>query len=92
MLFMVIETFHPGKVRDLYQRFEQRGRLLPPGVKYVNSWIDRDISRCYQVMECDDPKLLREWTRHWEDLTDFEIIPVLTSAEARDKVKGTGAV
>lgn len=59
-LFRVIETFHPGKVQALYQRFEQRGRLLPGGARYVNSWIDRDITCCYQVMECDDPKLLRD--------------------------------
>lgn len=85
---MVIETFHPGKVKALYQRFEERGRLLPEGVRYVSSWIDDEVTRCYQVMECDDPALLHEWMDHWNDLADFEIIPVLTSAEAREKVKG----
>lgn len=90
MLYMIVETFHPGKVPALYQRFEEKGRLLPEGVRYVNSWINEDVTRCYQVMECDDPALLQEWIRHWTDLASFEIIPVMTSAEAREKVKKAG--
>lgn len=86
-LFMIVETFHPGKVQALYQRFEEQGRLLPEGVRYVTSWIDEDFTRCFQVMECDDPALLEEWISHWADLADFEIIPVLTSAQAREIVK-----
>jgi hypothetical protein len=87
MLFIVVEIFHPGRVQALYERFEERGRLLPEGVRYVNSWIDEGITRCYQVMECDDPALLQEWIGHWHDLADFEVTPVLTSSEAREKVK-----
>lgn len=83
---MIIETFHPGRVQALYRRFEERGRQLPEGVRYVNSWIDDGITRCYQVMECDDPALLQEWISRWADLADFEVIPVLTSAQARERV------
>jgi GNAT superfamily N-acetyltransferase len=87
MLYMIIENFHRGKVKEIYQRFEEKGRLMPEGVKYVNSWIDEDISKCYQVMECDDVTLLKEWISRWNDLADFEIIPVITSAQAKEKVK-----
>jgi hypothetical protein len=82
MLFMVIERFHPGKAPAIYRRYRDLGRLAPAGVIYVASWVDLDFQRCFQVMEADDETALREWTRHWEDLTDFEIIAVRTSADA----------
>ena len=86
---MIIETFHPGKVKQLYKRFDERGRQLPDGVHYINSWIDDDITICYQVMESNEPSKLNEWIKNWSDLADFEIIPVLTSAQAKEKVMNT---
>jgi hypothetical protein len=86
MLYMVVETFRPGQVRALYLRFEERGRLMPDGLHYVNSWIDEGIQRCWQVMECEDPTLLQQWIGNWSDLADFEVIPVLTSPQARARV------
>jgi hypothetical protein len=86
MLYMIIERFHPDKVKDLYKRFAEKGRMLPEGVKYINSWINEDVSICYQVMESDAEEKLHEWINRWKDLADFEIIPVLTSAEAKQKV------
>ena len=86
MLYMVIERFRAGKIKELYKRFDERGRMLPPGVVYVNSWIDEDVKTCYQVMESISEEKLKEWISHWDDLVDFEIIPVLTSAEAKEKV------
>ena len=83
---MIIENFHPGKVKEIYQRFDEKGRLMPKGLQYVNSWINEDITKCYQVMECDDVSLLKEWISRWNDLADFEIIPVITSPEAKEKV------
>jgi hypothetical protein len=82
MLFMVIERFRDGKVPEIYRRFRDRGRMAPDGVKYVASWVDVDFKRCFQVMDADSEARLKEWTKHWDDLTDFEIIPVRTSAEA----------
>jgi hypothetical protein len=79
---MVIERFKPGKAVEIYRRFRERSRMAPDGVKYVASWVDVDFKRCFQVMEADDEDRLREWTKHWDDLTDFEIVPVRTSAEA----------
>ena len=81
MLYMVIEDFRGDPV-PVYRRFREQGRLAPEGLRYVNSWVTRDLLRCYQVMECDDPALLEQWMAQWRDLVEFECIPVLTSAEA----------
>ena len=86
ILFMIIEKFYPGKVKLLYDRFEEKGRLLPEGLIYLNSWIDENITTCYQVMESDTAEKIYTWIRNWNDLADFEVIPVITSAEAKSKV------
>ncbi|MES1221065.1 MAG: DUF3303 family protein [Bacteroidota bacterium] len=86
MLYMIIEKFHPGKVKNLYQRFDKKGRLMPEGLNYINSWIDESVSTCYQVMEADKIEKIYEWISNWNDLADFEIIPVLTSAQAKEKI------
>ena len=82
MLFMVIEHFKEGKAKAIYRRFRERGRMAPDDVRYVASWVDLKFERCFQVMEADNEARLREWTCHWDDLTEFEIVPVRTSAEA----------
>lgn len=82
---MVIENFRPGKAPDIYRRLEQSGRQMPAGLTYVGSWITDDLQRCYQVMECDDPMLLDEWISQWADLMDFEVLPVITSEQAKEK-------
>ncbi len=89
MLYMIIETFHPGKNKQIYKRFDEQGRMMPEGVQYINSWIDEDVKTCYQVMESDTKEKLHEWIRHWSDLADFEIIPVISSAQAKEKVLKT---
>ena len=82
MLYMNIETFRNADAVPVYRRFRERGRMAPDGLRYVSSWVTKDYLRCYQVMECDDPALLEQWMSNWRDLTDFEVIPVNTSAEA----------
>ena len=82
MLFMVIEHFRPGQAPEVYRRFRERGRMAPEGLRYVASWVDMDFKRCFQVMEAEDEALFRQWTANWDDLVDFEIVPVRTSAEA----------
>jgi hypothetical protein len=81
---MIIETFHQGKQQQIYKRVEEKGRMLPEGVVYINSWITEDLSTCYQVMEADNTDKIQEWISHWEDLVDFIVIPVLTSAQAKE--------
>ena len=82
MLYMVVETFRNADALPVYRRFRDQGRLAPEGLRYVSSWVTQDLRRCFQVMECDDPALLAQWTARWEDVAEFEIIPVVTSAEA----------
>jgi hypothetical protein len=85
MLYMVLEDFK-GDAGAVYRRFRERGRLAPVGLRYVDSWVSKDLQRCYQVMECDDPALLQEWMERWQDLVDFEVVPVLRSAEAAARI------
>lgn len=86
MQYMIIERFHPEKVKQLYERFDREGRLLPNGVHYVNSWIDETVSTCFQLMEADSIEGIHEWIKKWEDVADFEVIPIINSAEAKAKV------
>ena len=74
MLYMIIEKFHAGKVRSIYERYAEKGRLMPHGVKYINSWITKDMNTCYQVMESISGEKIYEWINNWNDLSDFEII------------------
>ena len=83
---MVIEHFRNGDPTPVYRRFREHGRLMPDGLRYISSWITTDLTLCYQVMECDDRRLLEEWMAHWSDLTEFEVVPVVTSAEAAESV------
>ena len=82
MLFMVIEKFRDGDPKPVYRRFKANGRMSPPGARYVSSWVTTDLERCFQVMDCDDRKLLDEWMSNWSDIVEFEVIPVITSQEA----------
>ena len=82
MLYMVIEHFNDGAAVAIYRRARDRGRLLPAGLEYVDSWVDLDYRRCFQLMRTDDRSLFDIWTKAWSDLGDFEIVPVRTSTEA----------
>ena len=86
MQYMIIEQFKPEKRKAMYQRFEEKGRMLPEGVHYINSWIDEKITVCYQVMESDSTEKINEWIGKWNDLVDFEVIPVIASLQAKRKV------
>jgi Protein of unknown function (DUF3303) len=88
MQYMVIERYRDGKIKEIYQRFAENGRMMPDGVAFIGSWINDLVTVCYQVMEAERFELLQEWMDQWKDLVDFEVIPVLTSAEAKLKVFG----
>jgi len=81
MLFMVIERFKRGDAGPVGERFKLRGRMLSEGVTYQASWVDQEGTRCFQVMEALHRESLNTWVSCWEDLVDFEIVPVLTSAD-----------
>lgn len=81
MLFMVVERFKGRDPAPIYARLRESGRSMPEGLRYVDSWIEANFDRCFQLMECDDPRLFQEWIAHWGDLADFEIVPVVPSAD-----------
>ena len=87
MLFMVIERFKNRDARAVYQRFRDRGRGAPDGLRYVDSWIEANFDRCFQLMECEDARLLQQWVAVWSDLIEFEIVPVVTSADTRETIE-----
>jgi hypothetical protein len=83
---MIVERFRNGDPVPVYQRLRDRGRLAPPGLRYIDSWVSSDLTRCYQLMEADDRALLDAWMDTWRDLADFEVVPVVTSAQALEAV------
>ena len=86
MLFMVIERYKNRDADAVYRRFREHGRMLPEGCKYLDSWVEPNFDRCFQLMSADDPDLFQEWISHWDDLVDFEIVPVRTSAETSELI------
>ena len=84
MLFMIIEHFRDNDMLPIYQRVRDEGRMLPDGLTYVDSWIEANFSRCFQIMECNDLRLLQEWTLKWRGSgVTFEIIPVVSSKDTQ---------
>jgi hypothetical protein len=83
---MVVEHFKNRDPVPVYQRFRDRGRMAPEGLRYVSSWIDERLERCFQLMETSDPKLLDEWIENWSDIVDFEVYPVISSTEAAERI------
>ena len=82
MLFMIVERFRDGDAVPVYRRFRDQGRMEPEGLRYVASWVTEDLRRCFQVMECEHRGVLEQWMARWQDLVDFEVTPVMTSADA----------
>ena len=87
MLYMVVERFKRG-AGPVYERAVQQGRLLPDGLDYLDSWVDERLDRCFQLMETADPSLFDEWIARWSDLAEFEVVPVIDSAEAAARTLG----
>ena len=83
MLYMVIERFKNRDAVAVYRRARDKGRMLPDGLAYVGSWVETNYDRCFQLMECVDERLFQPWIAAWQDLVEFEIVPVRTSDEAR---------
>ena len=88
MLFMVIERFRDNDMVPVYRRLRDSGRSLPEGLEYLDSWIEPNFSRCFQLMRCDDPRLFQQWALEWRSLgMTLEIVPVVTSRETREVVE-----
>ena len=86
MLFMVIERYKNQDAVAVYQRAKNEGRLLPEGLTYIDSWVEPNFNRCFQLMECDDLTLFQQWVLNWRDLVEFEIVPVVPSKDTSEVV------
>ena len=87
MLFMVIERFRDNDMIPIYRQVRDGGRMLPEGLKFIDSWIEPNFSRCFQLMECDDARLFEQWILQWRGFgVAFEIVPVVTSKDTREVV------
>ena len=87
MLFMIIERFRDNDMVPIYQRVRDSGRAIPDGLKYIDSWVEPNFGRCFQLMECDDLRLLQAWVLQWRGAgVTFEIVPVVSSAQTREVV------
>lgn len=71
---MVLETFRPGCKAAVYERFREKGRMLPDGLRYLDSWLEKNGDRCFQLMETESPALFEQWMAAWNDLVSFEVI------------------
>ena len=83
---MVIERFKNRDALAVYRRFREQGRMMPDGLRYVESWIESNFDRCFQLMECDEPRLFQQWILQWRDLMEFEIIPVVPSKDVLEVI------
>ena len=84
MLFMVIDRFRDNDMVPVYERLRGGGRSLPDGLDYVDSWVEANFSRCFQLMRCDDLKLIQQWLLQWRGSgATFEIVAVVTSKETQ---------
>ena len=90
VLRRVIERFKDSDMVPVYRRLREKGRMLPDGLKYIDSWIEPSLDRCFQLMETDDLRLFQKWVSAWNDLMRFEIIPVVPSKETREVMAGRG--
>lgn len=83
---MIVEDFKDRDPLPVYRRFRDQGRLAPGGMRYVASWVDDKLERCFQLMESEERELVDKWIARWSDLVDFEVYPVISSAEAAERV------
>ncbi len=74
--YMVIETFLPGCIEKVYERFHQKGRMLPDNLVYIDSWLAKTGDRCFQLMKTNDATLFQQWISNWDDLIAFEVVEI----------------
>ncbi|HYL83447.1 MAG TPA: DUF3303 family protein [Candidatus Angelobacter sp.] len=86
MLYMVIERYKNRDAKAVYRRFREKGRMAPEGLAYLDSWVETNFDRCFQLMECEDPQLLQQWAANWKHIVDFEFLPVRRSREAAELI------
>ena len=84
MQFMVIETFRDQDAKAVYRRLRDKGRMMPENLKFLSSWVSADLGRCFQLMEADDITLFQRWIADWQDVVEFEVVPVVEGKTTRE--------
>jgi hypothetical protein len=87
MLFMVVERYKNQDALAVYRRAAEQGRMMPEGLTYVESWVEANFNRCFQLVECEDAALLQAWIVKWSDLVEMEIVPVVHSHETSERLR-----
>ena len=88
MQFMVVETFRGQDAKAVYRRLKTQGRMMPEGLQFVSSFVAADLSRCFQLMECDDVSLIQRWIAQWSDLMAFDVVPVVPGKDTAVALDG----
>jgi hypothetical protein len=84
MLFLIIERFKNQDMLPIYKRVKEAGRMFLDGLTYIDSWVEPNFSRCFQLMECDDLRSLQQWIIQWRGAgVTFEIVPVVSSKDTQ---------
>jgi hypothetical protein len=84
MLFMVVERFRDQDGKAVYRKLRDSGRALPDGLTFVASWVSADLGRCFQLMEADDITLFQRWIADWQEVVEFEVVPVVEGKATRE--------
>ena len=84
MRFMVIETFRNQDAKAIYRRLREKGRALPDGLSFLSSHVSADLGRCFQLMETDDVTLFQRWIADWQEVVEFEVVPVVEGKITRE--------
>lgn len=74
--YMVVENFKPGLMAENYRVYNAKGRQLPDGLYYLNSWVNTEKNICFQLMETNDEALFAQWFKTWAQYVDFELFPI----------------
>jgi Domain of unknown function (DUF3303) len=83
VLYVVIARFRRGFAgRDRQSAALTGPPEHGPNLRFVGSWVEAGLRRCFQVVDCTEAAALQRWTAQWRDCVDFEVVPVLPSDEA----------
>jgi hypothetical protein len=81
MLFMLIGHFR-RTFASARSSSPIEAQPSPPDLKYFGSWVDVSLSRCFQVVDCDDLAALQRWAARWRHCVDFELVPIVPAPDA----------
>ena len=59
--YMVVENYKNGCYGKIYERYNSKGRLLPTGLQFLNSWVNKKRNICFQLMETNDENIFNKW-------------------------------